>query len=293
MTRYAIFGDTGGYASLLLASLLELGYNSHTQTLPEDLVVVHLGDLIHKGPATDDLVRIVDSIMRRNPYNWVQLLGNHEAQHVPGAPTFWRCACSDQTKEILHDWRATRRAQVAFSLAPSARFSEYADVAGKGLLLTHAGVTSKFWEWYLRDTTSADEAAVAINELPLDKASQPGIMLPNTGLGYYHRTSGAVGTKKRNPLLPVGPLWALASKETYSSWFDGTMPFVQVHGHTAAFDWENDHWYPGTPDIFKMDAQLDYANRASYTPVGNSLLVGLDPAFEGYASLKAQPYLLL
>lgn len=282
MTRYAIFGDTGGHASQLLASLLELGWDSYTLALPEDLIVVHLGDLVHKGPATDDLVRIVDSIMRRNPHNWVQLLGNHEAQHVPGAPSFWRCACSEQTKEILHDWRATRRAQVAFSLAPRGQFSEYADVAEKGLLLTHAGVTRKFWDWYLSDTTGADEAAEKINELALSKSAHPGIMLPRDARG-----------RVTNRLLPVGPLWALASKETYPSWFDGSMPFVQVHGHTSAFDWERQRWYPGTPDMFKMDVQLDHGNRVSYTPVGGSLLVGLDPAFEDYASAQRQPFLLL
>lgn len=282
MVKYAIFGDTGGHASLLLASLLKLGWNPHTLALPEDLIVVHLGDLIHKGPATDDLVRIVDSIMRRNPHNWVQLFGNHEAQHIPGAPSFWRCACSDQTKEILHDWRATRRALLAFSLAPSIKFSEYANVSDKGLLLTHAGVTHKFWQWHLNSVTSADEAADLINLLPLEKVAHPGIMLPRDARG-----------KSFNPLRPAGPLWALSSQETYPSWFSEHMPFVQVHGHTAAFDWERKRWYPGTPYPFQQDAQLDSANRISYTPVGGSLLVGLDPAFEDYASLEEQPYLLL
>lgn len=291
--RYAIFGDTGGHASQLLASLLRLGFNSHTFALPADLTVVHLGDLIHKGPASDDLVRIVDQIMRRNPTNWVQLLGNHEAQHVPGAPYFWRCSCSQETLEILHDWRATRRARLAHALAPSPKLAEFAEVGAKDLLLTHAGVTRRFWEERLNEPGTAAAAAELINKLPLDVASQPGKMLPAGGIGRYKGPLPPVPAGHANRLLPVGPLWALSSEEVFTSWFDGQLPFVQVHGHTAAYDWEREGWYPNTPELYRAETYLDPTNRVSYTPVGGSLMVGLDPSFEDYASVAEQPYLLL
>jgi hypothetical protein len=280
--RHVVFGDTGGHGSQLLASLVELGMDKASFLLPEDLTVIHMGDLIHRGPQSDELVQIVDRIMARNGERWVQLMGNHESQHLPGAPWFWRCACNEATLGTLHDWWGARKIRLAHALPPgsSVKLGEYADVADKGILFTHSGLGRPFWLDVLGSPASAELAAAAINFRPLQQIAMPGVML------------GA-----RAPW--VGPLWALGSAEVFMTWLNRNMPFVQVHGHTAAYKWdevwgdEEETWYPGTPDEYKLSTYLDAVNRVSYTPVGNSLLVGVDPGYEMYARQPAQPFLVL
>ena len=256
-----VFGDTGGHFDQLFTSLLQLGLNPDTFELPADVRVVHLGDLIHKGPKSNELVQLVEQILTANPVGqWVQLLGNHESQHIPGGRHFWSCDCNNQTKSLLKQWY---REQVAFVAYGEGDF-----------LFTHSGVTRSFWESVGKPANALDTAA-RLQALDAERAFQPGVMLG-------HRT-------------PAGPVWALSTFEVFNSWNNSPepMPFVQVHGHTSALDWEQENWYPA-PDEFMAVAKGDPTSRALIVPVAGSAMIGLDPSFEKESpSLLAQPYLVL
>ena len=82
--RVAIFGDVGGHARPLFDALVRLGMDPDTLTIPFDLTVVQVGDLIHRGPETGGVLNLVAQIIATQPARWVQLVGNHEALYLPG-----------------------------------------------------------------------------------------------------------------------------------------------------------------------------------------------------------------
>jgi len=61
MTRYALFGDIQGHAGPYAVALRALGVDVATGTVPDGLVVVQVGDLIHKGPESEATVELVPS----------------------------------------------------------------------------------------------------------------------------------------------------------------------------------------------------------------------------------------
>ena len=261
-----VFGDTGGHFDQLFTSLLRLGLNPETFELPADVRVIHLGDLIHKGPKSNELVQLVEQIITANPLGqWIQLLGNHESQHIPGGHHFWVCDCNNATKRLLKQWY---RDKVAFVAHAEGNF-----------LFTHSGITRTFWE-KLGSPASAAEAAERIQALPAEEAFKPGTMLARDRTRTW-----------ANP----GPVWALSTFEVFQSWLYAKvpMPFVQVHGHTSALDWESERWYPAPPE-FLENVRGDPESRSLLVPVAGSALIGLDPSFEKRTPrLEAQPFLKL
>lgn len=84
LMNVAVFGDLSGHLEPLLGALDELGVDLATACVPDGLVIVQVGDLVHHGPDGDSIVALVDRLLHQNPGRWAQLLGNHEAQHVAG-----------------------------------------------------------------------------------------------------------------------------------------------------------------------------------------------------------------
>ena len=79
----AVVGDIGGHVDELHRELGRLGADPQTGRLPDDLTVVQVGDLVHRGPDSERVIALVDRYLREQPGQWVQLLGNHEAHYVP------------------------------------------------------------------------------------------------------------------------------------------------------------------------------------------------------------------
>jgi hypothetical protein len=79
--RVAVIGDIGGHVDELRAELARLGVK-RDGLLPSDLLVIQVGDLVHRGPASDDVITLVDSYLRNEPHRWIQLVGNHEANYL-------------------------------------------------------------------------------------------------------------------------------------------------------------------------------------------------------------------
>lgn len=260
--RVAVFGDVGGQHDELCSALIDLGMDPDSNQLPDDLTVVQIGDLIHRGPDTARTLRLVRRILQRHPDRWVQLAGNHEALYLPHGPAFqWPETLSDDAVTLLRDWWRDGTMKVAVGLQT--------DVGD--LLLTHAGLTSSLWR-KLGCRTNVREVAAQLNALP--HTNPPALF--ETG----RMMNG--GTPNWN----AGPLWAEAGSELYPSWLavarEGVpVPFGQVHGHSSAMFWRDRQWrghFAARPYFIPK-----YRQRHLVGVIDGQFFAGIDPDFGKFA----------
>lgn len=282
--RLHVFGDTGGHATQLLNGLKTAGVDLKTLKIAPQTRILHVGDLIHKGPDSEYIVSLVHTLMERNPGQWIQLLGNHEFQHI-GGPQFWDCDCSAEQVALLNYWYETGLAKVAYGsdslIADKLDLSAHTgyEPNNSSWLFTHAGLTQVLWE-KIGQPETAENAAQAINNLTLRQKTIPGSLL-----------FGGSSNKA------AGPVWAVSTTEVFSSWEDShtLMPFNQVYGHTTPFAWMGKNWYNRYDKIvkqFQKQTKLNPDNRTVITKlIGEMLMVGVDPGFSGRADIKEQPHL--
>lgn len=280
MTTGYIFGDTGGHADALFAALESLGVNLKTGEVPEDVHIVHVGDLIHRGLRDAPLVGLLSRVQRVNPDRWTQILGNHEALHVDLADFEWRCACSPHMVGVLNSLLGDGKIALAAAFAGTSRH-----LAPLETVVTHAGLTHTLWKDITGSSTSAAQVAMRIN----DPKNLTGVSRGGEMLGE--------GRQKR-----AGVFWAAATSEVYPDWLSrteagGVMPFNQIHGHNAPFSWEQNCWYPGTPLRFRKAISAYGEERAavlrtlSVDGMVSGSFVACDPGF-GVRSprVSVQPY---
>lgn len=253
----AIIGDIGGHADLLREALVRLGAQPRDLRLPADLAVIQVGDLVHRGPDSPGVLDIVERALAEQPAQWIQLIGNHEAQYLPGASRFhWPAPVAPADAQRLRAWWAAGVVRVAVAV----RSAEHGD-----LLVTHAGLTHPVWREVGRPGT-ATQAAAALNALPHDAHSP----LWRTGMRMHGNP----------PRTQAGPLWAEAGWELRLPWLEraalgrGT-PFGQVHGHCALLDDGFTRWIC-PPEVARI-SRLDPAVRHCWTPVGGHPFVAIDP----------------
>lgn len=280
MTEYHIFGDTGGHVNQLGAGLEAIGMDRKTFKLPKDTVVIHCGDLIHKGPASQEVLELVDAVMEANPGRWIQLLGNHEFQYLRGAPTFWPAVISVDGQLILQSWLAKGRVRAAYAVSGPLKLhsleglSTAVDIGSKSALFTHAGLTKEFWQVHLNSSPSVEAVADAINSLPIPVVTTPGEMLSGFHGGYKD---------------PVGPIWASGAGEVWGSWRGpDEMPFVQFHGHTTPYAYGQSKWWPCEKD-FRADSHVSKDGRFTATDVAGSIQIAVDPGYSKWAAAGPQP----
>lgn len=296
--RIAIFGDVGGHAGVFSQGLRKLGVkNGH---IPDDLTVIQVGDLIHKGSNSEMIVNRVDELMKNNPGQWVQLMGNHEFMHLRGAcRPFWRCHCSDDLIQTLRKWHRHGYMKVAHVIEDVLTPGE---TEKRDVLFTHAGLS----RYFLPVTGAAGEVhtlAATLNDFPLSDLNNPGIVM-------YPRLNFA-----------ASPVWIAALPELYTTWNsradqeeysnfsqralplsaipqDPTpMPFHQFHGHSFLTAWDN------TPGIRQYTSWMgipverdEVDRRTKYRPQeGGGAFYGVDPGwlFKIPYGVKYQPYTLL
>lgn len=278
-----IFGDTGGHMKQLFASLREIGVDPREGTIPEGVRIIHLGDLIHKGPHSSLLLETVDTLMRNNPGQWVQLLGNHEFQHIAGSPYFWRCDCSEEDVSILNAWFNEGLAGATFAISKIKNVKlEVSDkpkfeIPDTGVLFSHASLS---WHWWAAFKKLSDPVALSnrLNLLDVSVITTPGEML------------GVSGTQP-------GPVWAIGNSEVFDSWNnkDDIMPFMQIHGHTTSYQWGAGRWWRKDKwfQPFVKATKLNPDARAVITSLAGNLLVGIDPGYGTKADGTNQPYLMI
>ncbi len=260
MSRLALIGDIGGHLQQLQEALWSLGVDDR---IPDDLIAIQVGDLVHKGPDSDAVVELVDGFLQNQPERWVQLMGNHEACHL-GADLFAHDQVSPQTEATLRRWYDDGLLRLGVAVS--------SDVGP--ILVTHAGLTHLLWKQIGRPATPA--AAVAALDEHRDLAWRPGSMLADTpGTG--------------------GVLWAEAGYELYFSWLRAEQhgqpaPFGQVHGHASAWRWGR-HRSDAPPEVATR-LEADASRRHVRFHAGGQQFVGIDPGFGQHADGRWDPLVL-
>jgi hypothetical protein len=256
MRRVAVIGDVGGHLDELRRELRNLGADDEGR-LPADLVVVQVGDLVHRGPDSDGVVALVDHYLVTAPNQWIQLIGNHEVNYLRGPQFWWGDLISRSSRRRLRRW--WRRGQLRTAVA--------IETDGEQFLVSHAGVTEQFWREHLGAPVSAREAAARINRLArvgCDTLFGAGRMLDGEG---------------PNPM--AGPLWAHRSGELVPGWCGRSMPFSQIHGHSGSHG-------PCDEPATVYDAVAHH----EVTSFEGGRLIGIDPGHLGRATQQWAAFVL-
>ncbi|MCW2615120.1 MAG: hypothetical protein JWN08_2114, partial [Frankiales bacterium] len=132
--RIAVIGDIGGHADQLDEALIVLGADPASGTLPDDLTVVQVGDLVHRGPDSRLVVETVYRFLSHYPDRWVQLCGNHESCHL-GEALFVHDPLDDASVLTLRRWEAAGLLRIAVAL----------NTNDGPALVSHAGLTWETW----------------------------------------------------------------------------------------------------------------------------------------------------
>ena len=264
--RVAVIGDVGGQADSLRAELARLGAaDGGDGPLPEDLVVVQVGDLVHRGPDSEDVIALVDRHLRLQPAQWVQLVGNHEAHYLRPPRFRWSTPLSRAAASTVRRWWVEGLLHAAAVVA----------LDGEDLLVTHAGLTASYWRRILGAPRSAFAAAAQLEALLRhddDRLFRAGVVL-------------SPGT----PVEDAGPLWASASSELLPGWLDQPLPFSQIHGHSSLVDW-NTLQPAATPEIMRLTSiDLGAKHETSVLPGGR--IIGVDPGHGSQAQDHWQAWL--
>ncbi|GAA3624947.1 metallophosphoesterase [Microlunatus ginsengisoli] len=250
--RFAVIGDVGGQRDALRGELARLGADPETGDLPHDLVVIQVGDLVHRGPDSAGVIALVDRYLHTQPGQWIQLVGNHEARYL-AAPSFdWPERLDDESVATLRGWWADGLLLVAADLH---------DIGGEDILITHAGLTEGYWRRVLGAPADVGRVAQLLNAMIGSRDEllfRPGQML---GGG--------------RPNLAAGPLWASATTELMPGWLEAWLPFSQVHGHSSLYDWAQDRFL--VDRAIAGRTRLDLAARHAVTTLDRGRIVGIDP----------------
>ncbi|MFC9555717.1 metallophosphoesterase [Rhodococcus sp. NPDC056960] len=258
--RVAVIGDIGGHADELRTELGRLGVDENGR-LPSGLVVIQVGDLIHRGPKSDRVVAMVDGYLKSHPTQWIQLIGNHETHYLRPPQFKWTEKPSRRTLRTIRSWWTGAKAHVAVAVQTPA----------ESFLITHAGVTYSFWRDVLDAAPTAALAAERINRLA--RADDDRI----------HRCGALLGAN--SPDLVAGPIWADSALELIPSWTDKRKPFSQIHGHTTVVDWRDTRAeeLSSTPGCFHRD----FVAKHEIVDLAGGRLIGVDP---GHLSDATQPW---
>ncbi len=268
-----LIGDVAGHVGALRWALAAHGVDLATATIPDGLVVVQAGDLVHRGPDSAAVIALVDRFLRGpHPERWIQLIGNHEQPYLFDQPSVIPRELDEHSVLTLQGWWREGLARAATSIAPDwtrvglPRRMRAALPSGD-ILVTHAGLTHGAWQALGRPATAA-EAAVALNA-------------DARGTATVTLREGRMTTGITDPA--AGPLWAQAGAELLMSW-DGTTdaPHLnQIHGHSTVRGWSQERWYPGAAAIINRgDVLADHVTRREVVRIGSRLIWGIDPGHE-------------
>ena len=258
----AVVGDVAGHADELREELVRLGADPATGRLPAGLTVVQVGDLVHRGPDSPGVVALVDDYLTRQPGQWVQLAGNHEAQYLREPAFSWPERLDEASAETLRRWWASGQMRPATAV----RTAE-----GEDVLITHAGLTAGYWVQVLDRVPDAGTAARGLNSLV------------GTHEDVLFAAGEMLGGGKPSPL--AGPMWAAAGTELVPGWLELPLPFSQVHGHTSLTDWSS-----GRLRVRRELARrtvLDHEAKHETTVLDGGRIVGVDP---GHGTLPRRPW---
>jgi hypothetical protein len=219
MSKALIYGDVGGHADLFEESLIAYGCDTYKGTIPEATFIVQVGDLVDRGPASDDVLALVSKFIEND--HWIQLVGNHEARFLGGPQFETRKTLSEPSAAgqlLLQEWWKEGL------MSRSVGITRNGMNLGLDILVTHAGLTFPLW-MELGKPDNVVDAVDKIHEMDEDDFFAPGRMLDVGG---------------SNP----GPVWASTWDELIVPWYVAVdtgyidaLPFSQIHGHDKLFSW--------------------------------------------------------
>lgn len=228
------------------------GVDVTSRHIPEDTLIIQVGDLVHKGPQDDGCVALADDLLGTGRY--IQLWGNHDAHYVGGPDVTSRPGVrpvSDRTAATLRRWADAGAARLAVAL----------DTSELGpVLVTHSGLTVGLWE-ELGSPDTAEDASARINGLLADPttAFRPGWLMT----GVHDRAAGV--TCARTGAELAGP------------WLErGEMPFNQVHGHESTWWWPHQRFHDDCPPEVATATTLDHTRHHCWVTVGGRRLWSID-----------------
>lgn len=261
--RVAVIGDLAGHVDELRTELIRLGADANTLRLPDDLTVIQVGDLVHRGPDSDGVVALVDRYLQEQPTHWVQLAGNHEAQYLREPAFSWPETIGDDAIAALRSWWSSGLMRVAVAV--------HSD--GEDFLVTHAGLTEGYWRRALDAPDSATHAAAAINAF-----------IGTHDDVLFHAGEMLGGGE---PDLSAGPVWAGTATELVPSWLGAgrPLPFSQIHGHSMIVDFRR-RQRRGDERMAEMMTIDEHAAHETVTMPGGRI-IGIDP---GHARRPHRPW---
>lgn len=289
--KYIVFGDTGGHFNQLHRALIEIGLNPKNNKLPEDTTIIHVGDLIHKGPHSDEVIELVDTLRKIPGNNWIQISGNHEQNYL-SSTTFWEQRISDKSVRTLQKWKNEgflKHAALIPTLSILSPKNGSTSVLTQPTIITHAGLSPEFihhsypdFKWVdspQEQMIQAVQIVEKVNSLPSED-----ITFPGTLLGH------ALGFDK-----PVGPVWAHGVREVWNPWRkQGYPPFNQIVGHTSPYMFDHYRWYETShPPDFTRLAIRDWNNRTLRIEEDEHTFIFVDPGFTEECPVETQPYLTI
>ena len=230
--------------------------------LPADLHVVQVGDLVHRGPDSDQVVALVDGYLTHQPDQWTQLVGNHEMQYLREPVFEW--------PERLHAQRS-RRCVGGGSDGQHERCHRLLPRAGDDRRTPTSSPTRASPPVLAGGPRRScgcarrSEAAAALNALWM-RDRRP----------FPCRRHAA--RRRRSDVRPVGPLWASAATELLPSWLDRPLPFSQVHGHSWLFDWRRQR-FRGPTEVVQRTTADEFAGHETTTLDGGAI-IGVDPGHD-------------
>lgn len=268
--KILIYGDIGGCLDEFIASLERHGCFITPSGIdaPDDVVIIQVGDLIDRGPKSNELVALVHKTLRyqaeqtERPRWWIQLFGNHEGNQIGGARFSGYDDYTDaKAKKRLRKWWDKKLAFMAVGV----------ETAEGPWLITHAGMSVSWWKSYGLRYDLAENVKL-LNGESLSYAFLPGNQLE----GWAHHG-------------PAGVAWADCMEHVYAQWArwaaqGKAIPFNQVHGHSSAHKWG-----PGTTNPWmkvlrsnakkeglSMTFKADGKRRFTICTIGGSTFYGID-----------------
>lgn len=266
--KHAIFGDIAGHFGPFKKGLKSLGVDMKSLKIPEGLIIVQVGDLVHKGPNSHLVVAAIDELMANNPGQWIQLAGNHELPYLIDHNFFYNDVIDEETAAILVRWKKDGL------IHPSYAFTA---ASGEDYLVTHAGLTRP--NYIDLGEGSAEETNTAIRATDWNILATAGCMLDG-----------------RYPNNAAGVFWAESVSEVYASWYNAptSAPFHQIHGHTSLRLWSRSGMlrFNYAPWIREsLESYFDTMTTVFNT--GGRNFYAVDCGLERKAFTKEIPYLLV
>lgn len=277
--RYIVFGDTGGHFQQLYRGLLKAGMTEELY-LPENTIIIHCGDLVHKGPQSKEILEMIEKIRIINPGQWIQIMGNHEAQYLGGVYFRKIGLLNEFSQSILERWYNDGFLKFTYAIPAGAiiKTSNKEYVLEDPLVFSHAGISFPFWEKFLRNY-EVEEYNNVISSLSLEDIHKPGLMM-----GIECDISS-----------PTGTIWSHGIHESWFLWNKiNSTTFNQAVGHIFPYLFHNfQEFFPGTDVEFQNVAEIHENELVTIAPFNdkkNSWMLFMDPGYENEAHNEVQPF---